>query len=143
MTDNMVEITVEVLDILAIATKELRQGRESELIPHLTILEADLMGLETFLKRVIGQASLEDGLMKLDKLTNVGARMASIEVLRHIIDKKVIDISDYSRVVDEKVLSVEDKVQLLRDSTINAIDDKVEIIVPGTQVCLESHQLLH
>ena len=50
MTDNMVEITVEVLDILAIATKELRQGRESELIPHLTILEADLMGLETFLK---------------------------------------------------------------------------------------------
>jgi hypothetical protein len=36
MTDKMVQITVEILDILAIATKELEQSRASEfdLLPY-------------------------------------------------------------------------------------------------------------
>ena len=133
MTDNMVEITVEVLDILAIATKELRQSRASELILRFTSLEADMMCSEAFLKKVARGTSLEDGMTRLDKLTNVGARMASIEVLRHIIDKKVIDIGDYARAVDEKMLRVEDKVQLLNDNTINAIDETVQVAIDGTQ----------
>ena len=139
MTDNMVEITVEVLNILAIATKELRQSRASKLILHLRSLEADMMDLEKFLKRVVGVTSLEDVVMKLDKLTNVGARMASIEVLRHIIDKNVIDIGDYARVVEEKVQSVDDKVQDVGDK-VQSVGDKVQsvgnvgAVIRGTQL---------
>ena len=38
MTNKMVEITVEVLDILAIATKEMKQSRTSEFVLYQTIL---------------------------------------------------------------------------------------------------------
>ena len=38
MTNKMVEITVEVLDILAIATKEMKQSRTSECVFYQTIL---------------------------------------------------------------------------------------------------------
>ena len=38
MTNKMVEITVEVLDILAIATKEMKQSRTSEFVFYQTIL---------------------------------------------------------------------------------------------------------
>jgi len=37
MTDIIVKIMVEILSILAIATKDIKQGRASELIPSLTI----------------------------------------------------------------------------------------------------------
>jgi hypothetical protein len=50
MTDKMVQITVEILDILAIATKEMKQSRASEFDLRLTFLEADI-GSEKFLKR--------------------------------------------------------------------------------------------
>jgi hypothetical protein len=40
MTDMMVKIMVEVLDILATATKEIKQSRFSEFIPLLKSLKA-------------------------------------------------------------------------------------------------------
>ncbi len=43
MTDIIVKIMVEVLTVLAIATKEIKRGRISELIPHRsTIVVSDL-----------------------------------------------------------------------------------------------------
>ena len=42
MTDMMVKIMVEVLDILGTATKEMKQSRASEIIFCLGSLEADL-----------------------------------------------------------------------------------------------------
>jgi hypothetical protein len=102
-----------------------------------------MMGLEKYLKKMARGSSLEDGVMKLNQLTDAGARMASVEMIRHIVNKKVIDIGDYARVVHEKVLSVEDKVQDLGDTTINVVDDKVKMVIAGTQVCLASHQHHH
>ncbi|KAH8983653.1 hypothetical protein EDB92DRAFT_1562225 [Lactarius akahatsu] len=77
MTDKMVEITVEILGILATATKEMGQSRAKR-----------------FLKKVAGWTDLEDGLKKLDKLTNEEVVMASVQVLKvtHIIDSKVDDV---------------------------------------------------
>jgi phosphate starvation-inducible protein PhoH len=42
MTDKMVEITVEVLDILATATKELKQSRASEFVLRHTLLKTHI-----------------------------------------------------------------------------------------------------
>ncbi|KAH9055677.1 hypothetical protein EDB87DRAFT_1280511 [Lactarius vividus] len=65
MTDKMVEITVEILDILATATKEMKQSRAKK-----------------FVKKVAGWTDLEDGLKKLDKLTSEEVVMASVQVLK-------------------------------------------------------------
>jgi hypothetical protein len=44
MSDIIIQIMVEVLTVLAIATKEVKHGRISELILHrFTILESDLV----------------------------------------------------------------------------------------------------
>ena len=75
MTNKMVQITVEILDILATATKEMKQSRASEFDLRRTFLEANIDS-EKFVKRVAGWTELEDGLKKLDKLTNEEVAMA-------------------------------------------------------------------
>ncbi|KAH9979208.1 hypothetical protein BJV77DRAFT_1154339, partial [Russula vinacea] len=52
MSDVIVKIIIEVLSILAIATKEIKQGRSKK-----------------FLKKLLGKNNLEDALKKLDTLT--------------------------------------------------------------------------
>ncbi|KAF8257903.1 hypothetical protein EI94DRAFT_1835324, partial [Lactarius quietus] len=59
MTDMMVKIIVELLDILATATKEIKQSRTKK-----------------FLKNVAGIKRLDGSLKKLDKMTNEEALMA-------------------------------------------------------------------
>jgi ankyrin repeat protein len=100
MTDMMVKIMVEVLDILGTTTKEMKESRAKK-----------------FLKRVAGITKLEDGLKKLDKMTNEEARMANAEVLKvaHAIDKKVQGVGVQVKVVDKKVEVVEAKVQMVID----------------------------
>ncbi|KAN0128644.1 hypothetical protein V8E53_013563 [Lactarius tabidus] len=70
MTDIIVKIMVEVLNIFAIATKEMRRGRATK-----------------FLKKLIGKKEMEDALKRLDKLTQDEARMAAAEILKltHIV----------------------------------------------------------
>ena len=94
----MVKIIVEVLDILGTATKEMKQSRASEPILFLIPLDADMCS-EKFLKKIAGITKLEDGLQKLDKMTNEEARMANAEVMKlaYDIDKKVEGLTDGAR----------------------------------------------
>ncbi|KAH9165077.1 hypothetical protein EDB89DRAFT_2246912, partial [Lactarius sanguifluus] len=93
MTGKMVQITVEVLDIIATATKELEQGRTKR-----------------FLKKMVGRADLEDGLKKLDKLTNDQVMMATVQLLKitHNIDKGVTGVNNDVKAVDDKVQTIAD-----------------------------------
>ncbi|KAH9165446.1 hypothetical protein EDB89DRAFT_2076793 [Lactarius sanguifluus] len=77
MTDVIVKIMVEVLEILATATKEMKQSQA-----------------KIFLKKVAGMTNLEDGIKRPDKLTNEEARMANAVVLKvtHIIDETVSEV---------------------------------------------------
>jgi hypothetical protein len=95
MTDMMVKIIVEMLDILGTATKEMKQSRASKLVLFLLSLGSH-MCLEKFLKKIAGITKLEDGLKKLDKMTNEEARMANAEALRlcQTIYKKVEVVID-------------------------------------------------
>ena len=92
MTDKMVQITVEILDILAIATKEMKKGGASEFDLLFMSHETDIVS-EKFVKRVIGRTDLEDSIQKLDKLTNEAVAMAArlLEVTRNI-DNNVLDV---------------------------------------------------
>ncbi len=112
MTDMMVKIMVEFLDILGTATKEMKQSRLSEVILLLRLLGAHVCS-EIFLKKVAGITKLDDGLKKLDKMTNEEALMASAEVLRvaHDIDQKVQGVGTQVKDVYEKVQGVNKDVQ--------------------------------
>ena len=149
MTDMMVKIMVEVLDILATATKEMKQSRFSE-FTLLRSLNA-YMCSESFLKKVAGATKLEDGLQKLDKMTNEEARMAGAEVLRlaHKIDEgvkgvdnKVQGIGNQVKDVDEKVQGVDKNLQVVGvqvqgvDENVKIVEEKVQMVIDGAQTVL-------
>ncbi len=138
MTDMMVKIMVEILDILAIATKEIKQSQASEFVLRLRLLKA-LIGSEKFLKKVVGRTDLEDGMQRLEKLTAEEVRMASAQLLKvtHNIEGKLTGVDDGVRGVDEKVqgvvAQVEDvqgEVQVIGDR-VREVGVKVQVIVDG------------
>ena len=105
MKDIMVKIIVEVLDIFAIMTKELEQGRASESIPdHMfRIADRDLAWhLKMFLERLIGNKGIEDALSKLDRLTQEEVNMATVQILKvtHRIESGVNEMQ--ARAEEEK-----------------------------------------
>ncbi|KAF8495948.1 hypothetical protein F5888DRAFT_512217 [Russula emetica] len=79
MVDIITKIMVEVLNVLGIATKEIRQGR-----------------MKTYLKKLIGRTDLEDALKRLDRLTQEETRMAAAQVLKvaNTIDDRMKDVHD-------------------------------------------------
>ena len=89
----IVEIMVQVISILGIVTKEIKEGRISrpfvvDVFPNLTF------HAEKFSKRLFGINRLNDAFQQLDKLTKEEALMAEAEVLviAARIDKNVEDI---------------------------------------------------
>jgi len=95
MMDVIVNIMTEVLTILAIATKEIKQRRASELIPanssHLTHRY-----IEKYMKKLLGKDDIESALKRLDTLTQEEGRMATVEVLKMMrgVDDKVNVVLD-------------------------------------------------
>ncbi|KAH9037500.1 hypothetical protein EDB85DRAFT_608746 [Lactarius pseudohatsudake] len=81
MTDIIVKIMVELISILGMVTKEIRQGRTMR-----------------YLKKLVGRKDVEDALQRLDQLTQEEARMAAVEALT------------MTRGIDERVRSIENKV---------------------------------
>jgi hypothetical protein len=93
MTDLMVKIVVEVIGILAVATREMKQGPASECflgdMSHLTNPSS-----ERYLKKLAGRTDVEDALQRLDKLTHEEAMMATAQVLKlaHRVDDKITGV---------------------------------------------------
>ncbi|KAH9069491.1 hypothetical protein EDB83DRAFT_2314240 [Lactarius deliciosus] len=107
---KMMEITVEALDILAMATKEMEQSRAIQK----NYPEGDW-------------TDLEDGLRELEELINKEVAMSSVQLVNvtHKIDNKVAGIDDGVRGVDVKVQVVNDNVK--------AVGDRVQTITDGAQ----------
>ncbi|KAI9453276.1 hypothetical protein BJY52DRAFT_1225714 [Lactarius psammicola] len=88
MTDIIVKIMVEVLNIFAIATKEIKQGRAKK-----------------FLMKLVGKKDIEDALKRLDGLTQEEARMAAAQILNltHAVDNKLMGVGNKLKDVDDKM----------------------------------------
>ncbi|KAH9017153.1 hypothetical protein EDB84DRAFT_1508365 [Lactarius hengduanensis] len=71
VTKVMGKVMAEVLSMLAIATKEMKQGRT-----------------KTFLKKLVGRTDVEDALQKLDKLEQGELRTVIAQVLKATSDIK-------------------------------------------------------
>ena len=145
MTDIVVKIMVQVISILGIVTKEIRQGRTSMLFPIDIYPKPDLYS-EKYLKKLLGMKDVEEALRRLDQLTQEEARMAAAEALtisRGIDDKvKVVDgrlegvdervqsVDMKVEGIDDKMLSVDGKVQGV-DSKVQDVDHKVGSVIEG------------
>ena len=81
---------------------------------------------------MIGRTDLEDGIKKLDKLTNEEVAMASAQLLKvgHKIDNSMTEVNEGVKRVDENVLVVKSGVQIVNDN-IKAVDDKVQTMADG------------
>jgi hypothetical protein len=84
ITDIIVRIMVEVLSVLALATKEIKQGRFSEYIfsPNVFI-SGHAVG--KFVKKLLGESKIEAVLWRLAQPTNEEARMATTLILHGVM----------------------------------------------------------
>jgi hypothetical protein len=91
MKELVVQIMVQVLEVLAVATKWIKQRPASELVVvNTSIWWSTESQSEKFVKRLVGRTDIEDAMKKLDKLTQEEALMASVgslELLRGVDDK--------------------------------------------------------
>ncbi|KAH9175546.1 hypothetical protein EDB89DRAFT_1903675 [Lactarius sanguifluus] len=111
MTDIIVKIMVEVLNIFAIATKEMKQGQAKK-----------------FLKKLVGRKDIEDALKRLDRWTQEEARMASAQILRlaHSVDDKMKNVDDKMKDIDNEmdvVLNDAVDANAVLRQTSNSVDD--------------------
>ena len=80
MMDIIVKIMVEVLSVLALATKEIKQGRFSECTITYTFPWPQ-RAAENFVKKLLGKSEVEAVLQKLDRLTESEAQMTATQTL--------------------------------------------------------------
>ena len=84
MTDAIVKVMVQVLNVLAIATREVNQHRASEsTLGDKPTLSAHCSS-EIFLKKLVGRKAIEDALQRLEEVTLEETRMAGVEALKAI-----------------------------------------------------------
>ena len=133
MTDAIVKVMVEVIHILAIATKEVKQNRASELTFSGGSTLLAYSSSEKFLKKIVGRKDIEDALQRLEKVTVEEARMAGAEALKAIhgignqVGGEVHGVHDALKVVEDRVRGVEGMLQGVGDM-LQGVDDRVKNI---------------
>ena len=88
MTDAIVKVLAEVLYILAVATKEIKENLASKSIYSDRSAPSTHYSSETFVKKLIGRSDLEDALLRLDAVIEEEMRMAAAQMMRDIYDIK-------------------------------------------------------
>jgi len=100
---------------------------------------------EKYLKKVIGRTDIEDGLARLDQLTQEEVRMAAAQGLKatHAVHDEVKSVDDHLQQVDDRVQGVGGDVQQV-DIHVQRVDDKVQQVVDdiGDQKSSSSNNLI-
>jgi archaellum component FlaC len=82
---------------------------------------------EKYLKKLIGRTDIEDGLKRLDKLTQEESRMAAAENLKvtHAVDERVKEVADTVTAINEQVVGVDERVAGVGDQ-VAGVDEQVQ-----------------
>ena len=85
--------------------------------------------LEKYAKKLLGRTEMEDGLRKLDKLTQEEARMAAAQNLKatHVVDERVKGVVDAVETIDNKIVRVNDRVADV-DNRVAGVNDRVAAV---------------
>ena len=74
------KIMVELLSVLTLATKQMKQGRFSEWICRIDMRRLNVFA-EKFAKKLLGETEIEGVLRRLDRLTQEEGRMTMAQTL--------------------------------------------------------------
>jgi hypothetical protein len=128
MTELLANILAQVLSVLALSTKEMKDRRISMLIYSKNFSLSD-DNTEKFMKRLIGKTEVEDGLQRLDMLTkeeNLMAAACTLEVAGEI--RRDVDlIKDDTRDIKEDTRDIKHDACDIKDDTRNIKDDTRDI----------------
>ena len=80
MTDLIVRILLELLSVLALATKQIKQGRFSKNFIVYRLFVAHC-AVEKFAKKLLGDSEVEAVLQRLDRMTQDEVRVAVAQTL--------------------------------------------------------------
>ena len=80
MTDIVLKIMVELLSVLALATKQVKQGRFSKCAVTYKLSVTQCI-VEKFAKKLLGDSEIESALQRLDRLTQDEARTTAAQTL--------------------------------------------------------------
>jgi hypothetical protein len=80
MTDIIIKIMIELLSVLALATKQIKQGRFSKCLVTYTLPTAHCT-TEKFAKKLLGETEIEAIVQRLDRLTQDEARVTVAQTL--------------------------------------------------------------
>jgi len=96
MTDIIVKVMVNVLLILALSTKELKQPKISELDHDDKVSLLTYLSSERFFRKQVGRSDIEDALRRLEMLTQEEHRMATARDLRatHRVEERVMNVEN-------------------------------------------------
>src|ERR1700722_12391508 len=80
--------------------------------------------LEKYVKKLIGKTDIEDGLKRLDKLTQEEARMVAAENLKatRTVDTRVQGVADMAETIDNRVAGVDERVVSVGDQVADVND---------------------
>ena len=82
MKDIIVKMMVELVSVLALARKQIKQGRFSKCILTMSYYAATAyLDVEQFAKKLLGDTEIESILRRLDRLTQEEARMMDAQIL--------------------------------------------------------------
>jgi len=80
LTEVIVKIIVELLSVLALASKQIKEGRFSK-YPLPYTLSVAQYAAEKFTKKLLGESEIETVLQRLDRLTQDEARITVAQTL--------------------------------------------------------------
>jgi len=126
MMDAIVKVMVEVLSILAIATKEINQRRASESILGDRLILLAYCSSGTFLKKLVKRTKIEDALRRLEEVTLEEARMAAAESLK-AVHGVGSNVQDTLKAVEDRMRGMEGVLQGVGDR-LQGVDDRVKDI---------------
>ena len=82
LTEVIVKIMVELLSVLALASKQIKQGRFSKCaVAYISISSATQYTSEKFTKKLLGESEIEAVVQRLDRLTQEEARISVTQTL--------------------------------------------------------------
>ena len=158
MTLLLGKIMAQVLSVLALSTKEMKERRFSESIYSVFYSVADYE-TEKFVKRIVGRTDVEDALQRLDVLTKEESLMTAARNLEvtHRVDVNVKETKELTRDVHDNVITIDDNVKVTRHGAPNdfhvfirftnlflsvvekAIDEQQRSLLPSSFIVCSHH----
>ncbi len=145
MTELLAKIMAQILSILALSTRTMKERRISRCICLIYILSADY-SVEKFMRKLTGKTETENAIQKLDVLTkeeNLATAARNLEVTHRVDDKVTIieevlqevvrDVGGDVKTTKELTHDIHADVNVIKESTQN-VDDNVKVTKEGAFV---------